>query len=147
MSLIVYCDGACSGNPGPGGWAFVFDDIEVSGSEKNTTNNKMELTAVIEALLYIKKQCDSGLMENKQFEIRTDSEYVKKGISEWIHTWKKNNWRTANKNPVKNRELWEKLNSLTEKLNPQFTWVKGHAGDHYNERCDELARNAASKTG
>lgn len=135
-SVIVYTDGACSGNPGPGGWAFVALEgtarREASGGEALTTNNRMELIAVIQAL--------KTLSPGRPVEIRTDSQYVKNGITTWIASWKRNGWRTAAKTPVKNRELWEELDRLSAALKPSYVWVEGHAGEEFNERCDELAR-------
>ncbi len=134
--IVIYTDGACSGNPGPGGWAFVAPGPggrEASGGEKLTTNNRMELVAVTRALEY----ADSL---GKPVEIRTDSQYVKNGIETWIKNWKRNGWRTASKQPVKNQELWTELDALAAKTGAVFTWVEGHAGVEHNERCDELAR-------
>lgn len=134
----VYTDGGCSGNPGPGGWAYVMlENGEVidksSGNEKNTTNNKMELTAVINAVKKINQLNCIGI-------IHTDSQYVKNGITSWIFNWKKNGWRTANKKPVKNKELWEMLDNETSKVQLEWKWVKGHAGIEYNEMCDSMVR-------
>ncbi|MCQ2562702.1 MAG: ribonuclease HI [Alphaproteobacteria bacterium] len=139
--LKIWTDGSCLGNPGPGGWAFVMTDsnqtIERSGGEQNTTNNKMELTAVIKALSVITK--------NKEIEIHTDSQYVKNGMQSWLIKWKKNNWKTADKKPVKNQELWQQLDELSNKFIIHWIWVKGHAGETFNERVDTLARNEAEK--
>lgn len=139
--IIIYTDGACSGNPGPGGWAYVALEgegrRESSGGERLTTNNRMELVAVIEAL----KSATPG----RPVEIRTDSQYVKNGITAWIASWKKNGWRTASKSPVKNRELWEELDRLSAEAKPRYVWVEGHAGEEFNERCDELARGEIEK--
>ena len=137
MSIIrIYSDGACSGNPGPGGWGAIIirdgNKTELSGGEKATTNNRMELSAVIEAL----KTLESG----QELVITTDSEYVKKGITEWIHGWLRNNWMTASKTPVKNKELWKELLALTKQHQIKWEWVRGHNGHPENERCDELAR-------
>jgi ribonuclease HI len=138
--MDIYTDGGCSGNPGPGGWAFVALTQaglhEESGGDKATTNNKMELTAVIKALEFV-----LGHEEGKAPEacvVHTDSQYVKNGITSWIITWKKNGWRTAAKEAVKNRELWERLDSLAAGMDVRWAWVKGHAGNELNERCDEL---------
>ena len=140
-TLVVYTDGGCSGNPGPGGWACVIIDGEaekaLSGGEKSTTNNRMELTAAIAAL--------SALAQNPQYRGRLvhvfcDSQYVKNGITSWIRSWKKNGWRTAAKKPVLNRDLWETLDALSASLDITWSWVKGHAGIKYNEQCDELCR-------
>ncbi len=135
--VVIYTDGACKGNPGPGGWgAFLRSDgheKELWGGERNTTNNRMELMAVIEALSVLKRPCTVDLY--------VDSEYVRKGITEWIHGWKKKGWVTAAKQPVKNAELWRQLDALvhdgTHKI--AWHWVKGHSGDPGNERADALA--------
>jgi ribonuclease HI len=137
--IVIHTDGGCSGNPGPGGWAFVYEDgrehIERSGGEKATTNNRMELRAVIEALSLAESRSPGAAVV-----IYTDSQYVKKGICSWISNWKRNGWRTADKKPVKNRELWEELDALAGRVKPRFLWVEGHAGNEGNERCDELAQ-------
>lgn len=142
--ITIYTDGGCQGNPGPGGWAFVVSDNgEVkeyrSGGEKATTNNKMELTAVINALKYAQSEGESDVI------ILTDSQYVKNGITEWIHNWKRNGWRTASKAPVKNVEFWVELDALNAKLNVSWQWVKGHAGIAGNEECDRLVRMETAK--
>ena len=133
--VTLYTDGACSGNPGPGGWGAILiwngQEKTLYGSNPSTTNNQMELTAVIEGLRILKKKCD--------VHIFTDSKYVLQGATEWLAGWQKNNWRSANKKEVKNKELWLKLNEELNKHNTQFTWVKGHAGDPLNERADALA--------
>ena len=135
--IIIYTDGGCKGNPGVGAWAFVMYSgnqfiTEQSAGLKYTTNNQMELTAVIVAL----KTC---LTTNpKKIVLHTDSQYVKNGITTWVHNWKKNGWKTANKKPVKNKELWVELDALNSKLNVEYKWVKGHAGIELNERCDTL---------
>ncbi|MCL2128385.1 MAG: ribonuclease HI [Treponema sp.] len=145
--LKIYTDGGCSGNPGPGGWAYVmvaqtFQGPEVlaerSGAEKATTNNRMELMAVINSLRDLKN------MENlpRKAVICTDSQYVQKGITEWIRKWKVNSWRTSDKKPVKNRELWAELDSLAGEFSLGWEWVRGHSGIDYNERCDRLTRQA-----
>ena len=135
--ITIYTDGACSGNPGIGGWGAILlyqeRRKEIYGGDKYTTNNKMELTAVIEALSVLKK-------ENCDIEIYTDSQYVKKGITEWLFGWKKNNWKNSKKQEVLNRDLWEKLDILTSKHKIEWFWVKGHNNDELNERADELAR-------
>jgi ribonuclease HI len=147
--MEIYTDGGCSGNPGPGGWAYVIKrpshpegHLEGSGSEKFTTNNKMELTAVIQALERYKQiRTADGQAEaapGDGLAIVTDSQYVKNGITSWIHGWKKNGWKTASKEPVKNRELWERLDLLNAEIKPEWRWVKGHAGNELNERCDTL---------
>ena len=135
--ITIYTDGACSGNPGVGGWGAILlyqeHRKEIYGGDKYTTNNKMELMAVIEALSALKK-------ENCDIEIYTDSQYVKKGITEWLFGWKKNNWKNSKKQEVLNRDLWEKLDILTSKHNIEWFWVKGHNNNELNERADELAR-------
>lgn len=134
--VTIYTDGACSGNPGPGGWGVILISgehrKELNGGEALTTNNKMELTAAIEALAALKR--------SSKVELHTDSTYVQNGIRSWIHGWKKNGWRTANKKPVKNGELWQRLDELRQKHEVDWHWVKGHAGHPENERADELAR-------
>ncbi|GMO60429.1 MAG: ribonuclease HI [Rickettsiales bacterium] len=135
--IIIYTDGSCSGNPGKGGWGAIllYKDAkkELSGYEEYTTNNRMELKAVIEALKAIK--------ENSKIELYTDSNYVKEGISTWILKWKKNNWKTSDRKPVKNRDLWLELDELVHKHDVMWNWVKGHNGDKYNEEVDKIARN------
>ena len=139
MKFKIYTDGACSGNPGPGGWgAVIFDNnnnqTNISGKENNTTNNRMEILAAIMALKKIK--C------NSQITIYTDSTYVKNGITEWMLNWKKNDWKTASKKPVKNKDLWIKLDKLCEKNKVSWKWVKGHATNKYNNLADQLATSA-----
>jgi len=133
--VIIYTDGACSGNPGKGGWGAVLsykDRIkEISGFNENTTNNQMELQAVIEALKALRRKCD--------VEIYTDSNYVKNGITKWIHNWKKNDWKNSQKKAIKNRELWEELYRESLKHNIEWHWVKGHTDNKLNNRADELA--------
>ena len=135
MKLKIYTDGACSGNPGKGGWAAVILDgknqSSISGSENKTTNNRMELMAPIMALKKIKTK--------SEIIIYTDSRYVKDGITEWIKKWKLNNWKSANKKPVKNRDLWVKLDNCCQKHNVSWKWVKAHAGNKLNNLVDELA--------
>ena len=135
----IYADGACRGNPGPGGWGAFLQagnaEKELWGGETDTTNNRMELTAVIRALEALKRPA--------KVLVHTDSQYVQKGISAWIHNWKRNGWKTAAKTPVKNRDLWTRLDGLLAKHQVKFQWVRGHAGHPENERCDELARAAA----
>lgn len=134
----VYTDGACSGNPGDGGWGVYMMDpsnnntLELSGADSSTTNNRMELMAAIKALMF--------LPENVEVHLYTDSQYVKDGISSWIKSWKKNGWKTASRQPVKNKEYWEELDAFPHKI--QWHWVRGHNGDFGNERADVLARNA-----
>jgi len=133
--IHIYTDGACRGNPGPGGWGAILlcDNYkkEIKGSSQLTTNNIMELTAVIESLKLIKNP--------SKIIITTDSTYVKNGITEWIHNWKLKGWKTANKKPVKNKQLWQELDVLTNNHQIEWKWVKGHAGHVGNERADELA--------
>lgn len=135
--VAIWTDGACSGNPGPGGWGallrFGNKEKELSGGEVLTTNNRMELQAAIEALNALTKPCDVDLY--------TDSQYVKGGITGWMHGWKKNGWKTSAKKPVKNVELWKALDEAVTRHNVRWHWVKGHAGNEENERADELARS------
>ena len=136
MKFKIYTDGACSGNPGKGGWAAIILDSDlnlsrISGSESNTTNNRMELLAAIIALQKIKKKSD--------ITIFTDSKYVKNGITDWIKKWKLNNWKSSNKKPVKNKDLWIKLDNVCLKHKITWKWVKAHAGNKYNNLVDELA--------
>jgi len=139
--IKIWTDGSCLGNPGPGGWGFIATDgthvAERCGGEKETTNNKMELTAVIKALTAARKHAE--------VEIHTDSQYVKNGMQSWIKNWKKNNWKTADKKPVKNKELWQQLDELASNIKIHWVWVKGHAGEEFNERVDDLARTSAEK--
>ena len=136
----IYTDGACSGNPGPGGWGAILRvagakgtrEKEIYGGERDTTNNRMELTAVIEALRTLKRPVRA--------RVHTDSQYVQKGISEWIHAWKKRGWRTAGRQPVKNDDLWRTLDEEAARHHVQWFWVRGHAGHVDNERADVLAR-------
>ena len=136
--LKIYTDGACRGNPGVGGWGAILkyeNQIkEIKGFSKETTNNIMELTAVIESLKQLNRSCD--------IIITTDSNYVKNGITEWIHNWKKNGWKTANKKPVKNKELWVNLDELVQTHTIDWKWIKGHSGHPENERADKLANLA-----
>ena len=139
MKYIIYTDGACSGNPGPGGWGAVIIDeknnqIELSGSEKSTTNNRMELLAPIKALKKIKEEAN--------ITIFTDSTYLKNGITEWIKKWEINDWKSANKKPIKNKDLWQELNKLTQIKDITWKWVKAHAGNPLNELADQLATKA-----
>ena len=142
MKYKIYTDGACSGNPGPGGWAaIIIENNKVkdmfSGSEKNTTNNQMELLAPIKAIQKFKKK--------SEISIFTDSTYVRDGITIWIKKWEQNGWKTASKKPVKNKELWKKLKNLSSKHSIKWIWVKGHAQDKYNNLVDELAQGAIKK--
>ena len=154
--IHIYTDGGCSGNPGPGGWAYIIirergmangeqeNEIisEKWGAEPSTTNNRMELQAVISALEYL-----SGFLQSKEpVTVYTDSQYVQKGITLWINDWKKRGWKTSGKKPVKNLELWQKLDRLVFEISGKspinWTWIKGHSGDPYNEQCDLLTRKA-----
>ena len=142
MTIKVYTDGACSGNPGLGGWGVVIlindkEPVYLSGGSKQTTNNQMELTAAIEALKF--------LPINSKIIIFTDSKYVKEGIELWIINWKKNGWKTKSKKPVKNKDLWKKLDGLINKHSIKWSWVKGHSGNEQNEKADELAREFIEK--
>lgn len=134
----IFTDGACSGNPGPGGWGALLrigaTEKELSGYDPATTNNRMELTAVIEALRALKRPVT--------VRVHTDSQYVQKGISEWIHGWKRRGWKTADRQPVKNADLWRMLDALTPGHKIEWLWVRGHAGHVENERVDALARQA-----
>ncbi|HTC50864.1 MAG TPA: ribonuclease HI [Steroidobacteraceae bacterium] len=138
VALVIHTDGACRGNPGPGGWGVLLNwngtVKELSGSEPDTTNNRMELTAVIMGLTALKRPT--------QATVQTDSQYVIKGITEWLPTWKARGWRTADRKPVKNQELWERLDLLVGQHELTWQWVKGHSGDPGNERVDELANLA-----
>ena len=138
--IKIYTDGSCLGNPGNGGWAaIIIDDnkkIQIKGSKKDTTNNQMELLAPIKALKKIPK--------GSSVQIFTDSKYVKSGITEWIHNWKKNGWKTANKQPVKNKELWTELDLMTSEFKIKWSWVKGHSTDKLNNEVDLIAREAAN---
>jgi ribonuclease HI len=140
MSVIIYTDGACKGNPGPGGWGALLRkgdaERELFGGEPHTTNNRMELTAVIRALETLKRPCKA--------DIYTDSQYVKNGIETWIHNWKRNGWKTADKKPVKNAELWRELDALVQVHEVSWHWVKGHATDAGNIRADELANRGVN---
>jgi ribonuclease HI len=133
--VVIYADGACKGNPGPGGWGVLLRsggrEQEMFGGEAQTTNNRMELCAVIEGLM--------SLENRSRVRVYTDSQYVQKGISEWIHSWKRRGWLTADKKPVKNVDLWQKLDKVAREHEVEWHWVKGHAGHPGNERADELA--------
>lgn len=134
-AIDIYTDGACKGNPGVGGWGVLVrngaSEKELFGGEKSTTNNRMEMTAVIEAL--------TALEQRSKVRLHTDSQYVQKGISEWIHSWKRRGWKTADKQPVKNVDLWQRLDALAAQHDIEWIWVKGHAGHDGNERADRLA--------
>ncbi len=136
--IEIYTDGACRGNPGPGGWGALLimgaSEKELNGAEALTTNNRMELTAVIRALEALKRPV--------QARIYTDSEYVRRGITEWVHNWKRRGWRTADKKPVKNQDLWQRLDELAAGHQLEWHWVKGHSGVPGNERVDQLANEA-----
>tara|TARA_B100001013_G_scaffold69421_1_gene36424 strand:- start:216 stop:641 length:426 start_codon:yes stop_codon:yes gene_type:complete len=139
--IKIYTDGSCIGNPGPGGWAVIIldnrNEKKISGKKNNTTNNQMELLAPIKAL--------SNFNKKKSFIIFTDSIYVKEGITKWIKNWKKNNWKTSKKKPVKNQKLWKKLDELVKFHDVKWEWIKGHSTNIYNNLVDELARKAAKK--
>ena len=140
--VTIYTDGACSGNPGPGGWGAILmhgtSVKELSGGDLQTTNNRMELMGAIGALEALTKPC--------QVELHTDSTYVMKGISEWIHNWKRRGWRTADGKPVKNDDLWRRLDEARARHDVTWRWVKGHSGHEHNERADELARQGLQDT-
>jgi ribonuclease HI len=137
----IFADGACSGNPGPGGWGAILrfrgTEKEISGFQKHTTNNQMEMTAVIEALKRLKESCN--------IKIHSDSQYLQKGITSWIQSWKRNGWMTRDKKPVKNKDLWIALDELSQKHKTAWVWVQGHAGHPENERCDQLARDEITR--
>jgi ribonuclease HI len=139
-TVVIHTDGACSGNPGPGGWGAILEyagkERELSGAEGETTNNRMELMAAIVALETLKRPCVVRLV--------TDSTYVRDGVTKWVHGWKKNGWKTAAKKPVKNEDLWRRLDTANQRHDVTWEWVKGHAGHPENERADQLAREAIS---
>lgn len=139
-TVAIYTDGSCLGNPGPGGYGVVLryqqHQKEMSGGYKQTTNNRMELLAAIVGLESLKQPCD--------VDLTTDSQYVRLGITQWLANWKKNNWKTSQKEPVKNQDLWRRLDAACQGHKVNWHWVKGHAGHPENERCDELARVAAT---
>ncbi|HEX3364435.1 ribonuclease HI [Phenylobacterium sp.] len=140
--VVIHTDGACSGNPGPGGWGAVLHygdkEKELRGGDLQTTNNRMELMAAIQALEALNKPC--------KVELHTDSQYVMKGISEWIHAWKRRGWKTADNKPVKNDDLWKRLDEARLRHDVDWRWVKGHAGHEFNERADALARQGMEDT-
>jgi len=145
MEIKIYTDGACEGNPGPGGWAAIVivenKKNEICGGEKLTTNNRMELTAAIKALEFCEAQKDKQLTLNL-IKIYTDSIYVKEGITTWIHNWEENNWKTSDKKNVKNIDLWKKLKDLIKTKKIEWLWVKGHSGDSMNDLADKLAKES-----
>jgi ribonuclease HI len=136
--VTIFTDGACAGNPGPGGWGAVLiagsHRRELSGSDSETTNNRMEMTAALEALRALKEPCEVDLY--------TDSQYLRNGMEQWLAKWKRSHWRTAAKKPVKNADLWEQLDAATQRHTVRWHWVRGHDGNVENERCDELANEA-----
>jgi ribonuclease HI len=139
--VVIHTDGACSGNPGPGGWGVILQwgghTRELKGGEAHTTNNRMELMAAIVALETLKRPCN--------VDLHTDSEYLRQGITGWIHGWKRNGWRTADKKPVKNVDLWQRLDAAVNRHTVHWHWVRGHSGHDLNERADELAREAIAE--
>lgn len=141
LLTTIYCDGACSGNPGPGGWGTIVEQDgarrELSGGKLATTNNQMELMGLIEGL--------KAVPEGSSVRVITDSEYVAKGVTSWLKGWIRNGWKTASKQPVKNKELWQELHALLQTRPHKIEWVRGHAGHAENERCDELARAAIGR--
>jgi len=145
MEIKIYTDGACIGNPGPGGWAAIIleenEKKELFGGEKLTTNNRMELTAAIKALEYCNNQ-EQKQRSLKNLKIFTDSTYVKEGITVWINSWEKNNWKTSDKKNVKNIDLWKKLKELTKSVQVEWIWIKGHSKNTMNDLADELAKKA-----
>jgi ribonuclease HI len=159
--LEIYTDGGCSGNPGPGGWAYIILDnggqssglaspgdraaiiAEKWGAERNTTNNRMELMAAISALEAVQERA----LSPKQLTIYTDSQYVQKGMTEWLSGWKQKGWQTSGKAPVKNRDLWQRLDGLAGRFSIRWAWIRGHAGDVYNERCDRMTQRAIASLG
>jgi ribonuclease HI len=139
--VVIHTDGACSGNPGPGGWGAILEwggrRREIKGGEAHTTNNRMELMAATSALETLKRPCD--------VDLHTDSQYLRQGIMSWIHGWKRNGWRTADKKPVKNADLWQRLDGAVARHTVHWHWVRGHSGHDLNERADELAREAIAE--
>lgn len=144
--IVIYTDGGCSGNPGPGGWGVVViyngQARQLSGGEYHTTNNRMELMAAINALSIV---VNTEVFKGLPVTVNIDSQYVKNGITSWIKGWKAKGWRTSDKKPVKNQDLWEKLDALNSSLNVTWNWVKGHAGVQYNEVCDQLCQEEIEK--
>lgn len=144
--IVIYTDGGCHGNPGPGGWGVVIidgNDVHtLSGGEKNTTNNRMELMAAIQSL---KAVVSNEQWKSSEINVFSDSQYVKNGITSWIKNWKKNGWKTSAKKPVLNQDLWMQLDELYNALNVNWQWVKGHAGVKYNEMCDQLCQTEIAK--
>jgi ribonuclease HI len=138
MSVELYTDGACKGNPGPGGWGvllrFKGKEKQIYGAEAHTTNNRMELMAAIKGLEELKRGCD--------VQLYTDSQYVRQGMTQWLHNWKKNGWKNAKRQPVKNAELWQELDTLAQRHSIEWHWVKGHSGHPENDRADALANKA-----
>ena len=145
MEVDIYTDGACIGNPGPGGWAAMIisenKKKQLCGGEKMTTNNRMELTAAIKALEYCSQQNEKQLTL-RQFKVYTDSTYLKEGITVWINTWEKNNWKTADKKNVKNVDLWQRLKKLAKNNSIEWLWIKGHSGNPMNDLVDKLAKES-----
>jgi ribonuclease HI len=139
--VVIHTDGACSGNPGPGGWGAILEwggrRREIKGGEAHTTNNRMELMAAISALEALKRPCD--------VDLHTDSQYLRQGITSWIHGWKRNGWKTADRKPVKNADLWQRLDAAVARHTIRWHWVRGHSGHDLNERADELAREAIAE--
>jgi ribonuclease HI len=139
--VVIHTDGACSGNPGPGGWGAILEwggrRREIKGGEAHTTNNRMELMAAISALETLKRPCD--------VDLHTDSQYLRQGITSWIHGWKRNGWKTADRKPVKNVDLWQRLDAAIARHTVRWHWVRGHSGHDLNERADELAREAIAE--
>jgi len=145
MKIKIYTDGACVGNPGPGGWAAIIlienEKKELFGGEKLTTNNRMELTAAIKSLEYYDSQ-EGKQLSLKEIKIYTDSIYLKEGITSWVNNWEKNNWKTSDKKNVKNVDLWKKLQNLVKSKQIEWCWIKGHSGDPMNDLADKLAKKA-----
>jgi ribonuclease HI len=139
--VVIHTDGACSGNPGPGGWGAILEwggrRREIKGGEAHTTNNRMELMAAISALEALKRPCD--------VDLHTDSQYLRQGITSWIHGWKRNGWKAADRKPVKNADLWQRLDAAVARHTIRWHWVRGHSGHDLNERADELAREAIAE--